>query len=223
MQNILLAGNAYAAHILSGYLARDPRYTAVACVVDDEYTKSGTVKNIPSIALSKIQDEYPPDTVSVIMAAGYGGVNGIRAGLFSRLKEKGYTIETYVHERATILTDGPIGEGCVIMPGVLVEPGASIGEDTFIWGNAVVAHDVHIGAHCWIAAGAVLSGMATIGSRTFVGVNATISNKVAIGECNIVGGSAFMSKNTKDNMVHLARSGEPFRCTAEEYARYFGL
>ncbi|MBQ7607936.1 MAG: acetyltransferase [Desulfovibrionaceae bacterium] len=223
MHTVLLAGNAYAARILLGYLAHDTRYTVVGCVVDDAYTESGSLHNLPNIPLSEVTGRMPPDTVSVIMAMGYGDVNGTRARFFTTLKEKGYTIETYIHERATILTDEPIGEGCVVMPGVLIEPGATIGKDTFLWGNAVVAHDAKVGDHCWIAAGAVLSGMAKIGNRTFIGVNATISNKVEIGERNIVGGSAFMSKNTKDDMVHLARSGEPFRCTAEEYARYFGL
>ncbi|MBQ7457470.1 MAG: acetyltransferase [Desulfovibrio sp.] len=223
MQHILLAGNAAAARVVFGYLALDPRYTVDACVVDDPYVDQALLTDVPSVGISQVQATIPPKDVRIIMAVGYDKVNSVRQNLFEKLKGLGYAMETYIHPKANVLTKHPIGEGSVLMAGAVLEPGARLGCDCFLWANVVVAHDAVIDDHCWLAAGAVVSGMAKVGCRSFVGVNATISNKVEIGADNIVGGSAFMSRSTKPNMVHLARSGEPFRCSAQEYATYFGV
>lgn len=223
MQNIILAGNAVTAHILHAYLEDDARYKIVACVVDDAYVESGNFSAVPCVGLSAVAEKFAPVETRVIMAMGYDQVNAVRQSMFERLKALGYDMETYIHPKANVFTKNPLGEGSLIMPGALIEPGAVVGANCLIWGNVVVAHDAVVEDHCWLAAGAVVSGMAKVGRASFVGVNATIANKVEVGERNIVGGAAFISKCTKANAVHLARSGEPFRCTAEEYAKYFGV
>jgi acetyltransferase-like isoleucine patch superfamily enzyme len=103
----------------------------------------------------------------------------------------------------------------------VVEPNVRVGADTFIWCNATIAHDSNVAEHCWIASGAVISGQASVGRNTFVGVNATIVDQVAVGEYNIIGGAAMISKCTKANTVHLARSAEVFRYGADDYAKFF--
>ncbi|MBQ9537263.1 MAG: acetyltransferase [Desulfovibrionaceae bacterium] len=223
MQKILLAGNGITARIMYGYLLHDTRYQVEGCVVDDDFVSNAVFKDVKSFKLSEIQQHFPKDKVELIMAVGYAQVNQVRQSLFERLKDLGYHFHTYIHPKSTILSDKPIGEGSILLPGALVEPNASIGRDCFLFGNVVVAHDAVIEDHCWLAAGCVVAGMARVGQASFLGVNATISNKVEIGAHNIVGGSAFMTRSTKPNMVHLARSGEPFRCSAEEYAKYFGV
>lgn len=223
MQNIILAGNAVTAQILYSYVEDDARYTIVGCVVDDAYVESGSFSAVPCVGLSAVAEKFAPGETRVLMAMGYDQVNAVRQNMFERLKALGYVMETYIHPKANVFTKNPLGEGSLIMPGALIEPGAVVGANCLIWGNVVVAHDAVVEDHCWLAAGAVVSGMAKVGRASFVGVNATIANKVEVGERNIVGGAAFISKCTKANAVYLARSGEPFRCTAEEYAKYFGV
>lgn len=219
---IIFAGSAVTARILYGYLQTDARYRAIGCVVDDAYADNSSVP-LPVIGISAVTGKYPPQSTRVIMALGYDQVNAVRKSMFERLRNLGYAIESYVHPKALWYSQNAPGEGCVIMPGALIEPGASVGMDTFIWGNVVVAHDAEVGDHCWLAAGAVISGMAKVEERCFVGVNATIANKMVCGAASIIGGAAFISKNIRPDSVFLARSAEPFRCTATEYARYFGL
>ena len=223
MQNIILAGNAITANILYKYIDIDTRYKIIGFTVDDDYVTTQAPNNLPCIGLSNIKENFNPQDVKIIMAIGYTKLNTIREKIYLKLKSLGYTIETYVHPNATILTTYPIGEGSVIMAGSLIEPDAKVGSNCFLWGNTVIAHNAIVNDNCWIAAGAVISGMAKIGSNSFIGVNATISNKVEVGSFNIIGGSAFISKNTKNNAVYLARSAELFRCSATEYDEYFGI
>lgn len=223
MKKVIFAGNAVTANILYGYLKRDSRYQVVASAVDDAFLESGGIEALPTIGLSHLLSAFPPIDAVVIMAMGYGDLNRSRASMFTRLKEMGYAIETYVHPHAGVYTQEPLGEGCVVLPSAVIEPHARIGANTMIWCNVTLAHDCRIGENCWIAAGTVVSGQAQVMRNTFLGVNATVVNKVTVGEYNIVGATALISKDTKPNTVHLARSAEPLRYTSEDYVKYFGV
>jgi len=92
-----------------------------------------------------------------------------------------------------------------------------------VWCNVALAHHSHVSENCWIATGTVLSGNAKVLRNSFVGVNATVVNEITVGEYNIIGAAALISKDTKPNTVHLARSAEPFRYSSDEYVKYFGV
>ena len=221
MTNLILAGNAITAKIILGYLKRDTRYDAVASVVDDGYVDKGTDHEIKCYGIDSISKHCNPTTHSVIMAAGYGNINKTRQSLFERLKSLGYMIVTYIHPDARTYSDHLIGEGSVILPGAIIEPNAKIGANTMIWCNTTIAHDSTVADHCWIASGAVIAGNSSVGRNTFIGVNATIVDQVKVAEYNIIGAAAMITKCTKPNTVHLARSGEVFRYGADEYSQYF--
>jgi sugar O-acyltransferase (sialic acid O-acetyltransferase NeuD family) len=157
------------------------------------------------------------------MASGYSNLNKGRESLYARLKDMGLAIETYIHPDARVYTSHPLGEGSIVLPGAVIEPHVRVGVNTMIWCNVTLAHHCEVGDHCWIASGAVISGKAAIGRNTFVGVNATIVNEIAVSDYNIIGASALISKNTKPGGVYLARSGEEFRYSSEDYVRYFGV
>jgi sugar O-acyltransferase (sialic acid O-acetyltransferase NeuD family) len=221
LTNVILAGNAITAQIILGYLKRDTRYHSVAAVVDDDYVDKGTDLGIKCYGIDAISKHCKPTTHSVIMAAGYGDLNRGRQSLFVRLKGLGYRIMTYIHPDARTYSHHPTGEGSVVLPGAIIEPNAKIGANTMIWCNTTVAHDSTVGDHCWIASGAVIAGNSSVGWNTFIGVNATVVDQVKVAEYNIIGAAAMISKCTKPNTVHLARSAEVFRYGADEYSQYF--
>ena len=224
MKNVILAGNATTADILNAYLARDDRYNVVGLTVDDDYVDQGNVSGFDtSIALSKLKDTYSPQDCAIIMAMGYDDLNKTRQSMFRRLKDMGYSIETYVHPDAHLYSKHPLGEGCVVLPSAVIEPHVKIGENTMIWSNTTLAHHCSVAANCWIASGAVISGQARIKDNCFIGVNATIVNDKTVEEYCIIGGGALITKDTKPSSVHLSRSGEELRFSSEEYVKFFGI
>lgn len=223
MKDIILAGNAITAEIIQEYIAADTRYRLVGSVVDDAYVAGSTLQQVECVGISTVLDRFTPAECSVVMAMGYDNLNRTRQSMFERLQDMGYAIESYVHPDARVYTHHTLGAGCVVLPGAILEPHSRLGANSLIWTNVTVAHHATVEDHCWIASGAVLSGQAVVKRNTFVGVNATIVNKVEIGEYNIVGGGALMTKCTKKNSVHLARSGEPFRYSSEDYIKFFGV
>lgn len=223
MKKIVLAGNSITADILYSYLKRDSRYEVVAATVDDEFLAAGGLYEVRSVPFSRLASEFPPSDVSIIMAMGYNDLNRSRASLFERLRDLGYTLETFVHPDARVYTEQAIGEGSIVLPGAVVEPHAKVGSNTMVWCNATLAHHCTVGDNCWVASGAVISGQAVIGRNAFVGVNATVVNKINVGELNVIGAGALITKDTKADSVHLARSAEVWRYSAEDYVKFFGV
>jgi sugar O-acyltransferase (sialic acid O-acetyltransferase NeuD family) len=223
MKRVVLAGNAITAGILTAYLKNDSQYEVVATTVDDEFLSPDGIDGLPSVGTSRLSITFPPGEVVVIMAMGYSNLNRGRESMFLRLKELGYTVETYVHPDARVYTEYPLGEGSVVLPTAVIEPHARLGANTMIWCNVTVAHHSVVAENCWIAAGTVISGQAKVLRNSFVGVNATVVNEVTVGEYNIVGAGALISKDTKPHSVHLARSAEPVRYSSEDYVKYFGV
>jgi sugar O-acyltransferase (sialic acid O-acetyltransferase NeuD family) len=221
MQRIILAGNGIAASNLLPHIAADDRYQIVGVTADDEFVASGGLDGFETIPLSLALQAFPPTAARVIMAIGYGDLNRVRESVFGRIKHAGYAVETFVHPSAYVSRDAVVGEGCLILPGAVVEPGVTVGVNSVVWSNVTLAHDCQVAEHCWIAAGTVVSGHARIHRNTFVGVNATIVNDVTVGEYSLVGAAAFISRNTRPHSVYLARSAEPLRFSAEEYAQHF--
>ncbi len=223
MKKAVLAGNDITAGILCDYLAEDDRYQILGATVDDGFADRGGVDGLETVALSRLAVFLPPQQGVVIMAMGYNDINRSRESMFQRLKQMGYSIETYVHPDARVYADLPLGEGCVVLPSAVIEPGARLGANSVVWSNVTLAHHCSVAENCWIASGAVISGYAEIQRNTFVGVNATVVNKVKIGEYNIIGGGALITRSTKASSVYLARSGEEHRFSSQDYVKYVGV
>jgi len=222
-QKIILAGNAITAQILHSYLTSDHRYEVVGATVDDEFASKGGVEGLRTVPISNVGSAFPVGECRVVMAIGYSNLNKVRESMFDRLRKMSYGIETYVHPEARVHSRVPLGEGCVVLPGAVIEPFVTLGQDALVWCNATLAHHSHVAEHCWIASGAVISGQATVLRNTFIGVNATVVNGVTVGEYNIIGAAALVSKSTKPNSVHLARSAEPLRYSSDDYVKHFGF
>lgn len=219
-QDIVLIGNGITADILQSYVSLDDRYNIVACSIDAKYIDKEVQYGVPVIPITNLLKKFPPNEVKLIMAVGYRNLNKTRSDVFSQVNDMGYECEAYIHPKAMVFAEGRVGAGSVVLAGTVIEPHATVGLNSMIWANCTVAHHSNIGNHCWIASGSVVAGQATVKDRTFLGVNVTISNQVVVGQDNLIGGHAMIQKNTKDNEVYLARSGEIHRFAAKDYAQH---
>ena len=91
-----------------------------------------------------------------------------------------------------------IGEGCIILDDVLIEPYVEIGNHVLLNHGAKVFHDVIIGDYCEISPGATILGKARIGSGCRIGANATILPGVILYDNCVVGAGAVVTKNVAE-------------------------
>lgn len=121
---------------------------------------------------------------------------------------------TAIHPKAIISPfDVSIGEGSVILPGAVIDPGVTIGKHTLVNCNAVVAHDCIVGDYCHISVGTNIAGMVEIGNKTWVGIGASVSNNLKICANCMVGAGAVVVKDLVESGTYV---GVPAKIVAEE-------
>jgi len=67
-----------------------------------------------------------------------------------------------------------LGNGTIVMPGVIVQPGVEVGRNCILNSRCLVEHGVNIGDHCHISTGAILNGDVRVGPGSFVGSGAVV-------------------------------------------------
>ena len=220
-QKIIIVGNSISAEITFELIKNDSRYEVLCFISDSEFIKENTFCGLNVVDTTKLKDLYNPKEVKLVMAVGYRGLNKIRAELFNKLKEQGFTFETYIHQDAKVYNSDKIGEGSFIMPNAVIEPFTKIGKNSVIWSNTTIGHHSEVGDNCWIAASSVLAGNVSIKDFSFLGVGVVVSYSVVIEKSNIIGAGANITRCTKENEVFLSRSGEKHRFDSENYAKFY--
>lgn len=141
-------------------------------------------------------DEILPNLVAqgVRAAVIALGANSLRERIGKNLLAMGFSLPVIVHPSACISPSARIGQGSVVMPGVIINALAEIGDLTIINTGAIVEHDNLIGPAAHIAPGVALAGRVRVGSRTLIGVGSVVRPDVSIGDDCIVGaGSAVVA------------------------------
>ena len=124
------------------------------------------------------------------------GDNKIRKNICSNCYRINWV--TVTHPSAIISIDGRIGDGTVIMAGVVLQSGAKIGKHCIINTNASIDHDCVIDDFVHISPSATLCGNVTIGEGTQIGAGATKIPNTKIGKWCVIGAGAVITKDVPD-------------------------
>lgn len=136
---------------------------------------------------------------------GFGQIKSskLREKCFKNLKKIGYKLPSIISKNCYFSKNSKIGEGSIVMHGVVVNAFSSIGVNCILNTNSTIEHDVVIGNNCHIAGGAVVNGGVRIGNGTFVGSGAVIKQGIKIGNNCIVRANTFIYKNLKNNEIFI--------------------
>ena len=125
----------------------------------------------------------------------------IRIKLYQLLKELDFTLPVIVSSQAYVSKHAQIGEGSIIMHGVIINANAKIGNNCIINNRALIEHDAVIGNHCHIATGAIINGEVSVGNETFIGSGAVTKQCISIGNNCIVGAGIILKNDVKHNLA----------------------
>lgn len=129
------------------------------------------------------------------------GDNRARLAVAAWLEENGFSIVSAVHPDARIGRCTDVGLGTVVMAGVVINPGASIGENAIINTSASIDHDCKIGNAVHIAPGATLCGSVTVGDGTFICAGVTIIPNLVVGKHAVVGAGSTVVRNVQEGTI----------------------
>lgn len=125
----------------------------------------------------------------------------LRADYFKKLKKLKFQFPKIISLNSYVSKKSIIGDGTIIMHGVLIGPNVKIGSNCIINTGSIIEHDVKIDDHCHISTGSILNGGAEIGSQSFIGSGSVIKQEVKIGKKCFVNANLFIERNLKNNSI----------------------
>lgn len=118
---------------------------------------------------------------------------------------------TIIHPSAIISKDVFIGDGSVIMAGVIIQAGTRIGKHCIINTGACIDHDCIIGDFVHIAPNCSLAGGVSVGEGTFIGIGSSIIQNKTIGKWTNVGAGSVIITDQPDNCTTLGVPAKPIK------------
>jgi UDP-perosamine 4-acetyltransferase len=143
-----------------------------------------------------LEEIYKSGIVNAIIGIGD---NKIRAKLYLKLKQIGFHMANVISPNAYISSSVVMGDGNLIVHGVIINPGTVIGNNNIINTNTSIDHDNIIGDNIHIAPGCNLAGKVQVGSGTFIGIGSKVIPELEIGSNVILGAGSVVINNIADN------------------------
>ena len=207
MADVVIFGTRDLASLAHFYLKSDSPHRVVGFTVHREYLPdSGDFESLPVVPFEELESRFPPDAVSAFAPLSHRRMNRLREEVYRELKERGYSLISYVSSRATHFPGTPIGENCFVLEDNTIQPFASVGNNVILWSGSHVGHHSVIGDHVFFAPHAVASGHCTIESHCFLGVNSTIRDQITLGQGTLVGMGAIIARNTEPWTIYKAEA-----------------
>ncbi|MDR0271728.1 MAG: acetyltransferase [Clostridiales bacterium] len=196
MSKIVVFGVQDFAELAHYYLTNDSQHEIVAFTVSKEYYKDVTFLGLPVVPFEDVENMFPPTEYKMFapMSAGKD-MNKSRANIYTRAKDKGYELISYISSHATVLTEN-IGDNCFILEDNTIQPFVTIGNNVILWSGNHIGHHSTIHDHVFFTSHVVVSGHCDVGAYSFLGVNATLRDGLKIAENSFIAMSASITKNT---------------------------
>ena len=126
----------------------------------------------------------------------------LRIDLYESVLNTGFKIPSIISPQSFISRTVQVGEGTIIMNGVILNSGVRIGNNCIINSKALIEHGTQIADHCHISTGAILNGDCVVESKSFVGSGAIIKHGITIKTGSFVNMGKIVTKNF-DNLNNM--------------------
>lgn len=134
------------------------------------------------------------------------GDNAKRAAIFGRLIEKRGQPVNVIHPFSCISPSARLGVGIVVCAGVVINPGAQVGDNCILNTSASIDHDCVVREHVHICPGARLAGRVAVGRGAMIGTGVSVIPGVRIGDWAVIGAGAAV---VHDIPAHVTAYGVP--------------
>lgn len=138
----------------------------------------------------------------------YGGIvaigdNWVRSQVVEKVKKliPNFKFVSICDPSAVISKSVVIGDGTVVMAGVVVNCDSQIGEHCIINTNSTVTHDCILGDYVSCGPGSLIGGNVKIGDYSAVALGANVIQSINIGEHTVIGAGSTVVKDIESNVV----------------------
>lgn len=210
MGKCLIFGQNYFSEMMREYVERYTNIEVVAYIVNKKYRQEDILGDVPVIPYEEFEEVWKPNEVSILVTAGYRGMNGLRQKISDEVREKGYKLQTFIHPSANIYAD-KVGDGNIILENATLGMHSQIGDGNIVWNGANISHHVEIRDYNFFAPSSVVGGNTYIGNNCFLGLNATVRGGLKVDDYTLVGASAYLNQNSQKYDVYVPGKREALR------------
>jgi sugar O-acyltransferase (sialic acid O-acetyltransferase NeuD family) len=115
---------------------------------------------------------------------------------------------TFIHPSAYVDPSVNLGEGCVVLPGCVLDANVSLGNNVLLNTAVTIAHDSKVLAHSFLAPRVAVAGFTEIGECCNIGINATLIDNITVASQTRVGAGAVVTKSITEPGLYV---GTPAR------------
>ena len=126
----------------------------------------------------------------------------LRIEMYESVLNTGFKIPSIISPQSFISRTVQVGEGTIIMNGVILNSGVRIGNNCIINSKALIEHGTQVADHCHISTGAILNGDCVVESKSFVGSGSIVKHGVTIKTSSFVNMGQIVTKNF-DNLNNM--------------------
>ena len=202
MKKVVIFGITDLSIILSDFLNQDSSYEIAAYTLNRDYIPKdkSCFLDRPMIAFENLENQYPPDEYELFICVGYKQMNLHRRAVWEAAKAKGYRIASYIHPSA-IVQSQRMGEGNLIMEGVILGLHTQIGSGNIFYAGSHVAHHTKVGDFNFFAISCAIAGHVDVKNFCFFGNNSTIRNAIEISDYSLIGAGCYVAHDTRAHSV----------------------
>ena len=199
-QKVLVLGTGGHAHSCVEAIESTGHFEIIGFVGEGSESQS-QVLNYPIIGTDEDLSVLRNKCAYAVVGVGQINSPDIRVTLTEKLLEHGFQLPTIISSSAHVSKYASLGSGTVVMPDVLIMPGARVGEHCIINSKAILEHNVQIGNFTHVSTGSIANGSVKIGDKCFIGSGAIIREEIQVGNGCFLG----MGANLKHNLLHNER------------------
>jgi acetyltransferase EpsM len=175
----------------------------IATILDD----NPNLKELLTYPISKPDLVNKFERKSVIISIGN---NKVRKRLSAKMN---CIFAQAIHPTAKISKHVRLGEGTVVMAGVIINPDTNIGAHCIINTGAVVEHDCVIADFVHLSPNVSLAGNVHVMEGAHVGIGASVIQGVRIGKWATIGAGSVIIKDVPDYAVVVGNPGRIIKYT----------
>lgn len=198
MKKLILYGADILAEMAKFYFEYDSEYVVSGFAADTEYVRGkDSYLDLPLVPFGEVVSRFSPAEFEAFVAVGYSDMNRNRERIMQSLRKSGYKLATYVASSCCCWDRKSIGDNCMIMENVIIQPFAKIGDGCIISAGAAVNHGSCLGSNVFMGSNAVIGGCVHVGDNSFIGINASVRDHVNVAEFSLIGVGAYIANDTE--------------------------
>jgi len=206
MKNLIIFGITELAELASYYFSCGGKYKIIAFTVESNYLNEEVLQGLPVVPFDNVECVYPPLDYDMFIAIGYSEMNRLRESKCKEAIEKGYTLVSYISDKAVVSSDLVYGYNCFMLEHTILQPFVRLGNNIIVMNKSLISHHCVIEDNCYISANVTICGSVEVKNNCFFGACSCIRDGIVIAPYTLVGANAYIAQNTEIDGVYIAES-----------------